>query len=322
MIDIRVHSDGSGLREDLTTENIRDAIGQPDCLLWVDITDPSPGDFQFMHEQFGIDPAALDDAAKGHQRPKVDVYEDFLFIVFYELDVLDGRPQTREVNLFVGKNYLVTVHDDFMLPTIAKTAKRWREDVAWRGTRNTGALVYALLDAIVESYFPIIEELVDTIDDLEDRIFDQGDQGAQKEIFALKRNLLAIRRLLAPERDVLNMLVRPDSQVFGEEMIVYFHDVSDHILRVTEAIDTYRELLSSALDAFLSVSANRLNQVVKTLTSSSIILMSVTLIAGIYGMNFAHMPELDWRLGYPLALGLMGVVAGGLLVTFRRIDWF
>jgi magnesium transporter len=275
-----------------------------------------------MHEQFGIDPAALDDAAKGHQRPKVDVYEDFLFIVFYELDVLDGRPQTREVNLFVGENYLVTVHDDFMLPTIAKTAKRWREDVAWRGTRNTGALVYALLDAIVESYFPIIEELVDTIDDLEDRIFDQGDQGAQKEIFALKRNLLAIRRLLAPERDVLNMLVRPDSQVFGEEMIVYFHDVSDHILRVTEAIDTYRELLSSALDAFLSVSSNRLNQVVKTLTSSSIILMSVTLIAGIYGMNFAHMPELDWRLGYPLALGLMGVVAGGLLVTFRRIDWF
>lgn len=322
MIDIRLHTDRTGLREGLVLEDIRAVLAQGDTLLWVDVTDPSRDEYQLIQDTFGFHPLAMDDAARRHQRPKVDAYDGFLFIVFFELDVAEGRPQTHQLGIFVGEHFLVTMHDDNMLPTIAKTAQRWRADVTWRGVRHVGALVYSLLDGIVENYFPIVEAFVDTIDDLEDRIFEHCDPEAQKEIFGLKKDLLAIRRVMAPERDVMNMLVRPDSRVFGDDMIIYFHDVSDHILRVTEVIDTYRELLSISLDVFLSVSSNRLNQVVKTLTSSSIILMSVTLIAGIYGMNFAHMPELDWRFGYPLALGLMAMVGSGLLLTFRRIGWF
>ncbi len=322
MIDVRVHTDGTGQRDDLALDEISNVLTQDETLLWVDLTDPSSDEFQLIEEKFGFHPLAMEDAARRHQRPKVEVYDGFLFMVFYELYLVDGHPTSSQLILFVGQNYLVTVHGDEMLTTIAETAQRWRDNVSSRGARHVGALVYSLLDAIVDSYFPVVDAFVDAIDDIEDRVFEHCDPAAQREIFTLKKELLEIRRVVAPQRDVINMLVRPDSQVFGDDMLVYFHHVSDHILRVTEAIDTHRELLTGALDAFLSVSSNRLNQVVKTLTSSSIILMTVTLIAGIYGMNFVHMPELNWQVGYPIALALMAVVGSGLFLTFRRMGWF
>jgi len=228
----------------------------------------------------------------------------------------------REIDLFVGKNYLVTVHDG-TLPAVPETADRWCENVERQGNRGIGLLVYSLLDSIVDGYFPVVDDLADRIEDLEAGVFAEGgsSRDEQAAIFALKKDLLAIRRVLGPERDVMNVLVRRDAPVFGGEEVVYFQDVYDHILRVTDAIDTYRDLLSSALDAHLSMTSYHLNEVVKRLTSSSIILMSMTLIAGIYGMNFAHMPELDWRLGYAWALGLMVAVGSALLALFRRIDW-
>ena len=206
---------------------------------------------------------------------------------------------------------------------VPETADRWCENVERQGNRGIGLLVYSLLDSIVDGYFPVVDDLADRIEDLEAGVFAEGgsSRDEQAAIFALKKDLLAIRRVLGPERDVMNVLVRRDAPVFGGEEVVYFQDVYDHILRVTDAIDTYRDLLSSALDAHLSMTSYHLNEVVKRLTSSSIILMSMTLIAGIYGMNFAHMPELDWRLGYAWALGLMVAVGAALVALFRRIDW-
>jgi magnesium transporter len=178
-----------------------------------------------------------------------------------------------------------------------------------------------LLDAIVDGYFPIVDQISDRIEDLESLIFDHYRREVQEQIFALKKDLLAVRRVLAPERDMMNVLLRPGSPVFGEATVAYFQDVYDHILRIMDAVDTDRDLLSSALDAFLSVTSNRLNQTMKTLTASSIILMTMTLVAGVYGMNFVHMPELDWKLGYAWALGVMVALGAGLIVVFRRIDW-
>jgi magnesium transporter len=322
VIDIRVHTDRTGLRDSLALEDISDVLTNDDTLLWIDLTSPSHEELSLINDEFGFHPLAMEDAAKRHQRPKVDVYNDFLFIVFYELDIVEHRPLTRELSLFVGRNYLVTVHDADMSPTIQETARRWRENVAWQGKRHVGLLVYSLLDAIVDDYFPVVDHISERIEDLEVKIFDKFDHRAQEDIFALKKDLLAVRRVLAPERDVMNLLMRRDSPVFEDEMATYFRDVYDHILRVTESIDTYRDLLSSSLDAFLSLSSNRLNQVVKTLTSSSIILMSMTLVAGIYGMNFGHMPELDWQYGYAWAIGLMAATGAGLWLMFRRIGWF
>ncbi len=321
MIDVRVHTNGKGLQSGLSLDRISDALEEENTLLWVDVADPAEDELRLIGEEFGFHPLAMEDATKRHQRPKVDFYDGFLLIVFYALEMEDERPRARELTLFAGKNYLVTVHDG-AITAVNETAKRWRENATRRGDRSVGLLVYSLLDAIVDDYFPVVDSISEQIEDLEVKIFDHFERKAQKEIFSLKKDLLAVRRVLAPERDVMNVLVRRDSPVFGDETVVYFQDVYDHILRVTDAVDTYRDLLSSSLDAFLSVTSNHLNQIVKTLTSSSIILMSMTLVAGVYGMNFVHMPELDWQLGYVWALGLMAAIGGGLYLMFRRMDWF
>jgi magnesium transporter len=189
------------------------------------------------------------------------------------------------------------------------------------GKPSAGLLVYSILDAIVDDYFPVIDALAERTEEIEEFVLNSSGSSPIHELFRLKRDMIQVRRAVTPERDVLNVLVRRDSPIFDEVTLLYFQDVYDHILRVTDAIDTYRDLLSGTLDAYLSVTSNRLNQVMKTLTASSIILMTITLVASIYGMNFDHMPELHWRLGYLWAIGLMVGLAALLIAFFRRIDY-
>lgn len=322
MISIKVHGDPEGvLHPDVRLDRLDELSKLPDHLLWIDLQDPTPAEIQRIGDLFQLHPLALEDASRFRQRPKLDQYETFLMIVFFALAWPEGAgPQAQEIHFFAGGNFLITIHRG-ELPVVEETAQRWCQSPGIRGKHRIGLLIYALLDAIVDDYFPVIDALAERIDELEDAIFNAGDMTAQAKVFALKKDLLAIRRVVAPERDVMNVLVRRDTPLFGSREIVYFQDVYDHVLRVTDAIDVYRDLLSSALDASMSVAANRLNQVIKTLTSSSIILMSVTVIASIYGMNFDFMPELHWALGYPWALGLMLAIAGALYLVFRRIDW-
>jgi len=315
------HHDGRQIAAPITVEEISDCLADEEQLLWVDVTDPSPHDLARLGEEFGFHPLALEDVARPHQRPKLDHYEGFLFIVFYALELDHGRPISREIDFFVGPNYVVSAHHG-RLAVLRETADRWNANVQRGQAQTVGFLVYSLLDTIVDGYFPVIDAIAERIDDLEDAIFARQDQDTQATIFGLKKDLLGVRRIVAPGRDVLNTLVRRDAPVFGDEaVVVYFQDVYDHVLRVTDAIDTYRDILSSALDANLSMVSHRLNEVVKRLTSFSIILMSSTLIAGIYGMNFDYMPELHWLLGYPFAVGLMVLVGGSLALMFKRIDW-
>lgn len=320
MINVSVHADGHRFEHDLPLDRVSELVGQQDQLLWLDVVDPTPADISHLGQEFGFHPLALEDATKPHQRPKIETYPGYLFIVFYVLEMREGTPCPVEMSLFVGSNYLVTVHRG-TLPVIAETAELWSQNEHELGHRGIALLVYSLLDAIVDGYFPVIDGISERIEDLEEAIFTRFRIESQEAIFRLKKDLLAARRVLAPERDVMNVLVRRDSPIFGEETIVYFQDVYDHILRVTDAVDTYRDLLSSALDSYLSIASNRLNQIMKTLTAWSIILMSVTLVASIYGMNFDRMPELHWRFGYPYAIGLMLLIGIALYAFFRRKDW-
>src|SRR2546421_799368 len=175
------------------------------------------------------------------------------------------------------------------------------------------------MDTVVDNYFPVIDNIVERVEDLEEQIFEKYDQQAIQSIFTLKKDLLALRKVLAPERDVLNVLTRRDLPIFEQHTLVYFQDVYDHVVRITDSIDTYRDLLSSALDSFLSMQSNRLNITVQTLTSVSIILMSVAAVTGWYGMNFENMPEL--KAGYPVLIVAVAVVVGLEVLFFKRRGW-
>lgn len=293
----------------------------PTVTLWFDLTRPSADELQVLRDEFKFHPLALEDATRGAQRPKVDSYGEYYFVVFYCID-MDAETQdicTAPVYLFIGHNYLVTIHNE-PIKQIEETVHRWQAPDSPL-EQDVGSLIYALLDAIVDDYFPVMDQVAERAEDLEQHIFEEFDEAALQQIFTLKKDLLQLRRVVAPERDVLNVMLRRDIPVFDQNDVTYLQDVYDHVIRTTDAIDTYRDLLSSALDSFLSVQSNRLNLVVKALTVTSIILMSAALVAGIYGMNFEYMPELHWRYGYPFALALMVAIAGGLLLFFRRIKW-
>jgi len=322
MIQLQLLSTKKADARSVTIDQLDALVGDPDSLLWVDLVDPTPDDFRRISEEFNFHPLALEDAQKRHQRPKIDIYNEFFFLVFYSVRVNDDGEgfSTQEIAFFIGSNYLVTVHHGHC-DEIEGTVRRWGENVPREKISGPAILLYSILDAMVDNYFPVLDTVAERTDELEQRIFDSGGHEALELIFQLRKNLLALRRILAPERDMMSIVARRDVELLGEETSIYFQDVYDHVLRVTDAIDTYRDLLSSALDAYLSVTSNNLNQVMRTLTSWSIILMSLALIAGIYGMNFIHMPELKLTYGYYAALLGMLALGAVLFAWFKKIKW-
>lgn len=320
MITVILHNDASGAISETPIEDLAEAIKQPECVVWVDVSDPSPEEVARIGEEFNFHPLALEDTLTSDIRPKIDQYDGYQFIVFYGLTIADDDVHTHQVDIFVGKTYMVTFHDSD-LHVIHETAERWRANVASLGQHGTGFLLYSLLDSLVDGYFPVLDHIAEEAEGLEEAILAAGQPALQAAILQLRRDLLMIRRVAGPERDIMNVLVRRDPPLFGRKEIIYFQDVYDHLLRTTDTVDLYRDMLSSVLEANLTMVSYTLNMVVKRLTASSIILMSMTLVAGVYGMNFTHMPELDWRLGYPFALALMGIIAIVEVGIFRRIDW-
>ena len=290
-------------------------------VVWADVSDPTSRDFEELAEEFGFHHLSIDDCRNEHQRPKVEEYPGYYFIVLYEAELVgpEDRLKLRELNIFLGKNYLVTVHSR-PIRAIETTRRLWHE---WmdRSEQGSGLLAYLLIDAIVDDYLPLLDVMSDRMDDLEDSIFGQFKSEAIEEIFGIKKKLLYLRRAIAPLRDVFNTLLRREQPIFPREIHIYFQDVFDHLIRVADTIDTLRDMLSSTMEAYLSVAGNRMNQIMKRLTSISTILMSVTLIAGIYGMNFVLMPELRWRYGYVFALLSMIVVGLALYMYLKKVKW-
>ena len=245
----------------------------------------------------------------------------YYFVVFYAATLEPGHDHitTHPLNLFIGANYLVTVHQK-PLRHIPETIARWQAPNSPL-EHKVSELVHALLDAMVDDYFPLMDQVADRVEDLEDTIFVHFDESSIQSMFGLKKDLLSLRRVVAPERDVLNVLLRRQLPIFRPDDTAYLQDVYDHLVRVTDNIDTYRDLLSSALDSYLSLQSNKLNEIVKVLTIASIMLMAAALVTGFYGQNFKFFPELDWRIGSLWSLFLMGVITVGLFAFFKRRKW-
>ncbi len=307
--------------EKIPVADISEICLAKDKVIWADVADPTSEDFLQLAEEFGFHHLSIEDCRKEHQRPKVEEYQGYYFIVLYEAELVGPhkRLELRELNIFLGTNYLVTVHSQ---PIRAiQTAKRLWHEWSDRAEHGAGLLAYLLMDEIVDDYMPLLDILSERMDDLEDKIFGEFQPEALEEIFRIKKQLLYLRRAVTPLRDVFNTLLRREQPIFARATHVYFQDIFDHLIRIADTIDTLRDMLGSTMDAYLSVQGNRMNIVMKRLTSIATILMSVSLIAGIYGMNFRHMPELDWKFGYTFALSTMFVVAFGLYVYFRKIKW-
>ncbi len=304
-------------------DQINEVRDDPDAILWLDIWQPTEEDLNAIAHKFHLHPLAIEDATVEHQRPKVEEYENFYFVVFYTVggDEKSQELDLREVDMFLGKNYLITTHQQ-TIPELDEAEKRWTRNskqLEW----GVGILFYSLLDTIVDHYFPTVDMLVDQAEDLEDRLFSGATRDTKftQQLLNLRRQFLTMRRIAAPERDVLNVLTNRDTPIFDEHATLYFRDIYDHITRLADTIDLYRDQLSTTMDANLSIVSNNLNKVMRTLTVASIILMIDALIASIYGMNFINIPELKLQYGYFGVLVLMALLSVSLILLFRRMKW-
>jgi magnesium transporter len=289
-------------------------------LVWIDVSNPGDAEAGLLRDGLGFHPLAVEDCLRGRQRPKLDRYPGYLFLVMYVAAINPERARMalNEIHIFIGSDFLVTVHDH-RVGEVGRILARWRE--APQRMPDVGWLAYHLIDIIVDDYFGALEHLASQVERFESIVFQQSTTIPLAEIQRLRHELLLFRRVVAPQREVLSTILRRDLPRLGPELVPYFQDVHDHAIRVTEEIDALRELVSALLDAQLSASSHQLANIMKIMTAWSIILMSMTLVAGIYGMNFVFMPELDLPWGYFASLTLMLVIGSALVLFFRRREW-
>ncbi len=297
--------------------------------LWVDITDPQEEDYILVQGRFGVNPLVLEDMRTEEGRPKLHDYDEKLYLIFHAVETLRKKSDDsekdetfsfalQEIDCLIGHDYVLTLHQKD-LPCFVDLRKRWERSPTLM-QNGPAYLLYELMDEVLDDYFPLLDEMDDHIDYLEDRMLQGNGGNLSGEIFALRRNLLKVRHIAGPTRDVVNTLLRRDAEN-GARHFAYFQDLYDHAVRIVDTIDTFRDILSGAMDVYLASQGNRLNEVMKTMTAMSIILLVPNLIAAIYGMNFEHMPELKTYDGYYIVLGAMIVLVISLAMYFKKIDW-
>ncbi len=272
-----------------------------------------------LAELFGMHRLALEDVVNVHQRAKVEPYDKHLFIVARMVH-LQEHVVTEQVSILLGDNYVVTFQEGHPGDSFEMVRERLRSGRGPIRSAGPGYLAYALLDALIDAYFPVAEVFGERIEDLEDRVLARPDPSVVASIHAVKRDLLSLRRAMWPHREAVNSLLREESRFIDSETRLYLRDCYDHTIQLLDIIETYRELTTGLLDIYLSSISNRLSEIVKVLTIFAAIFAPLTFIAGVYGMNLM-MPEQNWPWAYPAVLALMAGVAGVLFLFFRRRGW-
>lgn len=297
-------------------------LGHKDELVWLDVEDPTDGDYVRIGEQFDLHPLAVEDARERGLRPRLDQYPGHAFLVAYGGTDPD---HLAEIDIFIGPDWIVTLRDRSAIGSVCDVDAVHERFAVTRGRRATpGMLLYELLDHVVDGYFDAADCVEDNIEAAEDAIWVEETGGAgevQRQLLALRAQLVHLRRAVVPLRDVVLSILRDEVPFVNDKDRVYFQNVLDHLLRSVDQIDTARELLGNAVDAHLAVAANNMNVVMKKMTSWGAILLGSSLIAGIYGMNFRLMPGLDNELGFASAIGSMALLTVGLALWFKRKNW-
>jgi magnesium transporter len=288
---------------------------------WLDLNQPSEDDFAVLRDVFRFHPLALEDSEHFHQRAKLEDYDDFVFLVVYGAVPDDDR--LVEVHCFYSERYLVTIHRD---EAPAFTEVRRRYQARKQPVDDPGKLLYTIVDALVDSFFPILADFDDRIDELENQTFLNASDEQLQEIFAMKRLLVGMRKAITPQRDLFATLMGGVDELPGmtQEDERYFRDIYDHLIRISDLIDTYRDLLTSSMDVFLSTVSNRLNVVMKQLAVIATIFLPLTFITGFFGQNFSWLVRniTGWPIFLGLGIGLEVATVALMVVYFKRRGWF
>ena len=313
------YQDGRKLA-DIKPDEISEYVSRPDCFVWVGLKDPGPGELAAMQHEFDLHELAVEDAHHGHQRPKIEEYGDSLFAVLHTIDASDGEINVGEVDAFVGPNYLLTVRSHTEQGFANVRARCEREPHLLR--QGSGFVFYALMDAIVDRYFPVLDALEDQLEAVEERIF-SGDSARSniESLYELKQKLMTIKHAAGPLLEASGKLHggRVPRVCAGAQE--YYRDVYDHLIRINQSIDSLREMVTTAISVNLSLITLQENETTRRIAAYAALVAVPTMIAGVYGMNFKNMPELAWEFGYPLALAIMAILDGIAFYHLRKAGW-
>jgi magnesium transporter len=320
IVDMALYENGVRRPGEVDLEQMYEACRRPECFAWIGLHEPTEEEFDSVRREFGLHELAVEDAIEAHQRPKLEVYRDSLFMVLKTARYVEGGPavETGEIQVFIGEGFIITVrHGETKLHEVRLELEQSPEFLRL----GPGAALHAIIDRVVDDYGPVVEALDRDVRNLEAEVFSERRGDLTQRIYGLKREVLELYDAVAPLNEPLERLERLTFPLIPKKLWPYFRDVKDHVLRYVREVDGFRELLTSILAANLTQASVRQNEDVRKISAWAAIIAVPTLITGIYGMNFEHMPELGWTVGYPLALALMAAVCFGLYRRFKRSGW-
>ena len=304
-------------------KDVQLAVKKVPTVTWVSVSGLSDIDLmQRLGESFSLHPLVLEDIVNSDQRPKAEDNGSYMFLVLKLISPASAGVATEQVSILFGENWLISFQEGLDGDPFAMIRERLKNEKGRLRSSGADYLAYALMDVIVDNYFLVMEEVADRIEDLEEELMGTPTPETLSGIYRLKRELLLLHRSVWPLREVVSSLIRRDSNLVSEFSVTYLRDLYDHTIQVIETTETLRDMLSGMLDIYLSTVSNRMNGIMKVLTIIATIFMPLTFIAGLYGMNFKHMPELELEWGYPAVLIVMLVIFIGMLLFFRRKRWF
>ena len=315
-------------RESFDLEQLAPALARPDTWVWIDATSPTPEAVARIGSVLGLHPLIAEDILEGNQRPKVEVTDAVVHMVLFAIRY-GQELQTSEIDFVLGDRFLLTVHEPAWDPDAVHHLRGGTgSSVALGGGmgnafgRGPDHLLWALVDGIVDSYFPCLDQIGDEVDRLQDEVIEETSRSALQRLFVLKRDLLAMRRAISQVREIFNQLTNRDLALIDDEEIVYFRDVYDHLIRITDELDTHRELVSGTLEVYLTTVNNNLSLIMKRLTGVTVILAGIGAVAGVFGMSEAASAISGGEgSGFWVVTGLMALFAGGAALFLRRIGW-
>ncbi len=323
-MEIFVYQKGENfVEEGFPAEKLAELIADQNNLVWVDMEAPTAADEKILAEVFHFHPLTIEDAVATRNQPKVEAFPDYLFFIVHGVRVETNSRTfaTKELDGYLGKNFVVTYHHESFV-SIDKVKRQIRSSAFVCG-RGADYLLHQILDELVDLYLPIVDDFDDAINEIEDRIFEskRASNAILEEILTLKRNIARLRRVTSKQLQVLYQISHGEFPFIEDAHLPFFRDVYDHLQRVADLAESYRDLIGGLLDIQFSVTSNRTNEVVKVLTIFSAIMLPLSVIAGIYGMNFDYMPELHTENGFYVTLGFMAFITLALLIYFWRKGW-